>query len=299
MLPPFKLHNPGGLASAQRLLAELDGEAGVYAGGTELLLAMKQGFLSYEHLINIKKLPLDYIAYDEEAGQLRIGVTTTHRSVEQSDVVRTHFPLLASVESQVANVRVRAVGTVGGNLCFAEPRSDLGAALLLYGASVNIFGAGGERTVPIDEFFVDAYTTCLEPGDILCEVTVPRLPAPSGAAYCKFAFQERPLVGVGVVLVGDGNRERVEQARVVIGSVGPRPVRVAAAEEAFAGVSLTDGDRFAEAAAEAARRAREASDAMDDFHGSADYKETLVEVLVRRCADGARAELLEGVRSDG
>ena len=112
MLQPFQLHEPTTVPEASGLLARLGDEGRIYAGGTELLLAMKQGLLRYRHLVNIKRLGLETVAFDEEAGRLRLGATATHRAVERSAVVGRHYPMLASMERHLANVRVRAVGTV-------------------------------------------------------------------------------------------------------------------------------------------------------------------------------------------
>ena len=133
MLRPFTLHEPTTVEEATSLLADLGGAARPYAGGTELLLAMKAGVLAYDHLVNVKTVAgLDGIALD--GGVLRVGSAVTHRELEASPVLGERFALLAGVERRVANVRVRNVGTLGGNLCFAEPHSDPGTALLLYDA---------------------------------------------------------------------------------------------------------------------------------------------------------------------
>lgn len=294
MLRPFQLHEPATVEEASGLLGRLGDEGRIYAGGTELLLAMKQGLLRYPHLVNIKRIGLDGLAFDEVAGRLRLGATATHRAVERSDLVGRRYPMLAAMERHLANVRVRAVGTVGGNLSFAEPHSDLATVLLLYGATVTIGGTSGRRAIGVAELLVDAYSTSLAPDELLLEIDVPVLPAGAGADYRKFAFFERPSVGVGAVL-SPGAGGAIGEARVAVGCVGPVPRRVPEAEVALAGVSLRDGafDRAAGAAAEAVRRA---CDPVDDLYGSADYKRHLAGVFTERALAAARDQVLAGGR---
>ena len=287
-MKPFQLHEPDTVEQAVGLLSRLGGAASLYAGGTELLLAMKAGLLAYEHLVNVKTVDgLDAIAVDPATGALRIGAAASHRAIESSPEVRASFPLIASVERRVANVRVRNVGTLGGNLCFAEPHADPGALLLLYDAQVEAAGPTGRRTFPLEELTIGPYETSLAEDELLTAVAVPPLPAGMRGAYLKFGLHHRPTIGVGIaVRVSDG---RVAEARVAVGSASPRPMRVRAAEGALAGerVDSLDGST---ALAEAGRLAGEAADPMDDLHGSAEYKRRLVEVFVAR----ALAEALDG-----
>ncbi|HLW49078.1 MAG TPA: xanthine dehydrogenase family protein subunit M [bacterium] len=293
MLQPFHLHEPATVDEASGILRRLGDEARIYAGGTELLLAMKQGLLRYPHLVNIKRIPLEGISFDETAGRLRIGATTTHRAVERSEVVGGRFPMLASMERHLANVRVRAVGTIGGNLSFAEPHSDLASVLLLYNATATIGGGSGRRTAGIPDLVVDAYTTTLAADELLIEVEVPALPRGAGAAYRKFAFFERPSVGVGAVLVPSAAGDTVEEARVAVGCVGPAPRRVADAETALKGAPLR-GTAFERATAEAAAAVRRACDPVDDLYGSAEYKRHLAGVFTQRALVAARDHVAAG-----
>ncbi|MCH8992200.1 MAG: FAD binding domain-containing protein [Acidobacteria bacterium] len=150
MLRPFRLHEPTSVNDAVSLLGQFGDEAKAYSGGTELLLAMKEGMLRYSHLVNVKTVSgLDELSYDAENGLLSIGSAVTHRAVELSAQVHDRFPLIAEAESKVANVRVRNVGTIGGNLCFAEPHSDPATFLLLYDSLVETQGSRGQRTFPL------------------------------------------------------------------------------------------------------------------------------------------------------
>ena len=206
MLRPFRLHEPTTVEEATSLLADLGGAARPYAGGTELLLAMKAGVLAYDHLVNVKTVAgLDSIAYHD--GVLRIGCAVTHRELEGSAVLRERFALLAGVERRGANVRVRNVGTLGGNLCFAEPHSDPGMALLLYEAAVEVAGPRGRRTIALEELATGPYETALADDELLTRIDVPELPAGMAGAYLKFGYHQRPTLGIGVaVRLSDGAR---------------------------------------------------------------------------------------------
>lgn len=293
MLAPFRFHEPRTLGEASEVLLAHGPDAAVYAGGTELLVAMKQGVLRYGHLVNIKRAGADRIMYDAGTRRVAIGATATHRTVARDGEVRSRVPLLADVEARVANVRVRAVGTIGGNLCFAEPRSDVATVLLLHGAAVVLTGRAGSRTLPLASFLVDGYTTDLQAGELLETILVPGLPAEAGAAYLKVAFYERPTAGVGVVLVRDPGGDRIVEARIAVGCVGPTPIRVPEAERAFADAPLRGGGFSAACVAAAAALAGRCAP-VDDLYGSASYKRHLAGVLVRRAAEQARARLIGG-----
>jgi carbon-monoxide dehydrogenase medium subunit len=295
VLRPFELHEPATVADAAALMGQLGDEAKLYAGGTELLLAMKQGLLRYSHLINIKRLGIDAISFDQAHGCLRLGATATHRAVERSEMVARQYPMLASMERHVANVRVRAVGTVGGNLSFAEPHSDVATVLLLYNATVTAGGVLGSRVLRVDDFLVDAYTTALAHDEVLLHIDVPALPRGAGAEYRKFAFFERPSAGAGAVLIPTADGTAVAEARVAIGCVGPVPRRIPEAETALAGVPLR-GSAFDRSLAEAVDAARRASDPVADLYGGADYKRHLVGVLTERALTAARDHVAAGGR---
>ena len=267
---------------AVALLGRYGDDASLYAGGTELLLAMKEGLLRYGNLVNIKTVSgSDRLDYDTSTGGLHIGPAVTHRALELSPEVAAHFPLIARAESAVANVRVRNVGTLCGNLCFAEPHSDPATFLLLYTASAEIQGSGGARTVPVDQLAVGPYETCLEDGEVLTSVSVPQFGPDVMAAYQKFGYHQRPTIGLGVSIRLEN--DAVAEARIAVGSVGPKAVRVPEAEELFLGKTVPDvlssGTSVLD---EAGRLAAEAAQPMDDLHGAADYKEHLVRLFLER-----------------
>jgi carbon-monoxide dehydrogenase medium subunit len=276
-LPPFELHRPRTLEEATALVDRLD-DAAFYCGGTELLLVLKLGFLSLDHLVDLKGIAeLRGIRADD--GALVLGAATTHRELERDPLVRRRLPALADMERRVANLRVRSAGTLGGNLCFSDPHSDPATFLLALDAEVECRRGGGRpRRLPIADFVLGPYQTALEPGEVLTSVRIPLPPPGHAVVYEKFAFHERPSATVCCLARVTGGR--VAEARVAIGAVGDRPVRAGEAELLLAGLDATRPDE--RALDEAAAAAAEAAEPVEDLNGSVDYKENLVRVLVRR-----------------
>jgi carbon-monoxide dehydrogenase medium subunit len=270
----FALHRPDSVDAAASLRAELGDAAALYAGGTELLLAMKLGVVAYDHLIDVKRIAaLRGVTRTDE--ELRIGAAVTHRELETDAEVRRRLPALAALERNVANVRVRAAGTLVGNLAFAEPHADPPALLVALGARVALAGAGGRRELALEDFIAGPYETELS-GDELIEAVIVPLPGPDvRAAYRKFQVLERPAVGVAAVgRLRDG--VFAEPPTIVVGAAGERPVRVPADD--LAGAAWDDRGALERLAAAAS----EAVDPVDDLSGSAEYKRHLTGVLARR-----------------
>lgn len=276
ILPPFDLHHAGSVEEARELLTRYGEEAAVMGGGTELLLLLKLGFAAYGHLVDIKGIE-ELGGVRAEDGELVIGATATHREIERAPVVLERLPALAAMERRVANIRVRNVGTLGGNLCFSDPHSDPATFLLALDAEVEL----DSKRMPLAQFLVGPYETALEHGQLLASVRIPLPPPGSGIAHRKLAFHERPAATVACVArVADGS---IVEARVAVGSVGARAVRAGEAERALTGASRGDEEALASAAVIAA----EAAQAVEDANGSVEYKENLVRVLVERCFHGA------------
>lgn len=277
-LPPFDLHRPRSVEEATELVERYGEDAALYCGGTELLLLLKLGFAAFGHLVDLKRIEeLEGVRADD--GELVVGAAVTHRQLERSDIVRDRLPALAAMERRVANVRVREVGTLGGNLCFSDPHSDPATFLLALDAEMEC-RRGGEtaRRIPISDFVVGPYQTSLRHGDVLTSVRIPELPPGAAVAHAKFAFHERPTATVACLArVVEGE---VAEARVAVGSVGARAVRASAAEQLLTGAPVNALP--AELLAAAGERAAEAAAPVDDATGSADYKAQLVRVLVER-----------------
>ncbi len=292
MLRPFELHQPSTLEAASRLRAQLGEDGTYYAGGTELLLVMKEGLLRYAHLIDLKTIPgLDGIHYDAQARAVRIGALATHSAIEHAPVVREHLPLLAEVERAVANVRVKNVGTIGGNLCFAEPHADPGTLFLACEAIVRLAGPSGTRDLPIGEFFRDAYETARAPEEVLTEIRLPVFGPSTRGAYLKFGFHERPTLGVALTLTLDPAQEGVQDVRVAVGCVNPCPTRLRPVEDRARGRSVRDVLATLDEVAAAADGAVQPT---SDLHGSAEYKQEMVKVFVRRAFRQAAARFNGG-----
>jgi aerobic carbon-monoxide dehydrogenase medium subunit len=286
MLRPFRLEEPESVREVSELLGQFGESAKVYAGGTELLLAMKEGLIHYERLVNIKNVKgLNEVTSDN--GMIRIGALCTHHQLETSPVLKQKLAALVQLEQHVANVRVRQIGTLGGNLCFAEPHADPGILLLALGAKMVAERATSKREIPAEEFFVDAYETRLEADEVLTEIRVPVPAGKSGVAYLKFGYLERPSVGVAIVLRVDGNGKSIHDATIAVGCAGPAPQRVPEAEEQIKGTSLDEAKANILKAGEIAGRAAQA---ISDLHGSQEYKEHIVGVLLKRAFQNALSQ---------
>ena len=276
MLKRFRLEEPESAAEVSELLGRFGDSAKIYAGGTELLLAMKEGLVQYERLINVKKLK-GLSEVSGENGTIKIGALCTHHQLENSSLLQQKLPSLVKLEQNVANVRVRQAGSIGGNLCFAEPHADPGTLLMALGAKLVAEKISGKREITAEDFFVDAYETSLAADELLTGIRVPTPGANSRSAYLKFGYLERPSVGVAVALTLDG--ETVNNVKIAVGCAGPAPRRVAEAEALLNGKSKDEAVRLLPQAGAIAGRA---SEAISDLHGAQDYKEHIVGVLLKR-----------------
>ena len=296
MLRPFALHRPASVEEACGLLSRLGEDAVPYAGGTELLLLMKEGLLRPRHLVDVKRIPgLDAIV--DGGADVTIGAVVTHRAVERSAAVRARCPVLASVARHVANIRVRNVGTVGGNLAFADPHSDLATLFLALDARVQLVSPRGRRELSLDDFVRGPWETARAADELLTSVTLTPWPERTAAAYVKFGVHERPTLGVAVALrlePAANGAASVAEARLAIGCVDPRPARVPAAEARLRGCPVAD---LEDSVAEVGARAAASVDPADDLYGSADYKREMVAVFTRRVlrVAAARARGVEPV----
>ncbi|HWH78296.1 MAG TPA: xanthine dehydrogenase family protein subunit M [Candidatus Binatus sp.] len=281
MLRRFRLEEPESVAEASELLGRFGDSAKIYAGGTELLLAMKEGLVQYERLINVKKLTkLGDISRDN--GSIKIGALSTHHQLELSPLLQQHLPSLVKLEQNVANVRVRQAGTIGGNLCFAEPHADPGTLLIALGAKMIAEKVSSTREIAAEDFFVDAYETALAADELLTEVRIPTPTASAKSAYLKFGYLERPSVGVAIALTMSGGT--IGDVRIAVGCAGPAPKRVMEAEALLNGKSKESATA---ALAQAASVAARAAEAISDLHGAQDYKEHIVGVLLKRAFQAA------------
>lgn len=274
----FEFLTPGSPDEASRMLLEAPEDGRLIAGGTALMLGMRQRMLSPRRLISLQRLKaLRGIRFDAEQG-LSIGALTRHAELAASPEVQAHYPMLASMAGRVANPQVRNQGTLGGNLCYADPATDPPGCLMALDARLVIQGPQGERRLSMEAFLVDYYTTALEPGELITEI---RLPPPAEgdighyARYLRTAAEHRPLVSVAAWARrrGDG----CEAARLVVGASTVVPTRATRAE-----ALLTERTLDAATLAEAAELVAADISPLSDARGSAEYRRDMVRVVARR-----------------
>lgn len=290
LLPKFEHLAPKTIQEACSLLSRYKQEARVLAGGTALLVQMKHREITPHYLINIKNIPdLDYIRYDDKES-LRIGALTTIEALKTSPVIRRRFGILSQAAGGLGTVQIRNQGTIGGNLCFASPAVDTAPALITLAAKARIVGAGGERTVALEDFFIGPGQTVLQADEILTEIEIPNLPPRSGGVYLKHGIRRKDIatVAVGVVVTLDG--EVCKDIKIALGAVAPTPIRVKKAEEVLRGQRVDE-----ELMERAAQIASQQSRPIDDIRSSAEYRKKMIRVLVRQAIEQA----IEQARSRG
>ena len=276
MIPPsFDYHAPATLPDALELLAQHGEGAKVLSGGQSLLPLLKLRMASPGHLVDIGRIPgLDYIK--EEGGFLRIGALVREADLEASELIRSHYPILADTAAVVADPLVRNLATVAGNLAHGDPANDHPATMLALGAEVVATGPKGQRTIPVADFFKDLFTTALEPNEILTEIRIPVPPTRSVGAYVKLERKVGDFATAGaaavVVLGADGAAEWVG---IGLTNVGMTPVKAAKAELHLTG-------KKADAIPEAARIAAESASPSPDRRGSTEYKKEMARVMTAR-----------------
>jgi carbon-monoxide dehydrogenase medium subunit len=278
MIPAaFEYHAPGSIAEATALLARLGEDAKVLSGGQSLIPMMKLRLASPAHLVDINGIP-GLAGIREADGVLHIGALTRESELEESELIRTRYPVLHDTSLVIADPLVRNLATVGGNLAHGDPANDHPATMLALGAEVVVTGPRGERRIPVASFFTGPFATALTAGEILVEVRVPAPGPRTSGAYVKLERKvgdfATAAVAVQLALTGDGT---CAQAGIGLTNVGATPIKAAAAEAALQG-------RRPDAAAidRAARLAADASDPSEDLRGPVEYKRDLVRVLTAR-----------------
>jgi aerobic carbon-monoxide dehydrogenase medium subunit len=288
MIPAaFDYHAPPTLEEAVALLARHRDDVKVLSGGQSLLPLLKLRLGSAGHLVDIGRIPgLEYI--DEADGHLRIGGRTREAALENSDVVRQKYPLLADTAAVIADPLVRNLATVGGNLAHGDPANDHPATMLALRAEVVATGPNGQRTIPIDDFFQGLFSTALEPDEILTEIRIPSPPPKSGGAYIKLERKVGDFAtAAAAVQLTLGAGGEVAQAGIALTNAGPTPIRAAEAERYLTGKQPSD-----DVIAEAAKLAANAATPTADRRGTIDYKRNMARVLtaraLRRAVERAR-----------
>jgi aerobic carbon-monoxide dehydrogenase medium subunit len=280
------LDQPTTLEEALSLLEQYGDEAKILAGGQSLLVLLRLGLVAPDRLISLKRIPeLSAISEDEDDG-LTIGAMVTQVELARNETIRTRYPALAEAAQAVASPAVRRLGSLGGNLCHADPTGDPPAALTALGATLTIASTAGTRQVPLEDFFVDYMETAIEPHELLTEVRLPARAAGSGSAYLKHHVRsiDTALVGAGVRIDLDDDGRTCREAAIGLVGVGITPIRARAAESALRG-RVPDETALREAGEMAAGEC----EPLDDLEGSAWYRREMVKVLVQRVGAIARS----------
>lgn len=264
-------------------IVESYGERAKYiAGGTDLLVKIKEGKLRPDYLVSLKRIPgLDEVKWQGSLeSETRIGALVTHRKLELSPVTRWHYPIIHDAVSNIGSVQIRNVATIGGNLVNAVPSADGAIPLVALDARVKIHGPKGEREMELLHFFLGPGQTVLERGEVLTEIILPPRNSRSGGAYIKFGRREAmelPIVGVGVVVELGPEGDVCAKAAIALGVAAPTPMRAFQAEKFLEGKEINE-----KTLDEAGRIAAEESKVRDSVRGAAWYRRELVRVLVKR-----------------
>lgn len=284
-LSPFTYVEAQNVGEASGILHE-DEEALLIAGGTVVVPMLRHRLLRPTTLVSIADVPhLDRIDVVDD-GSLRVGALVTHRTIAQSELVHRHLSLLASACGRVATPAIRNMGTLGGNLAYAESASDPPAALLALGATVRLDGRNGPRDVPIESWFSGFYATARSRDEIVVGVDVPIPPEDTIARYLKWnprSAEDKPLVGLALVLREE--RGTYRSVRLAVSGAGETPQLLSMAAAVLEGADLNQ--KVIEGVAEAA--ATEVA-AFDDLQGSAAYRRSMLRVWVRRLLDSVRED---------
>jgi carbon-monoxide dehydrogenase medium subunit len=282
----FDFHAPGSLEETFDLLDAYGEEAHLMAGGTALVLLLQQGLVQPGHVVGLRAVDgLNGVRRTDDGG-LEIRALTTHRQAERSPDVMAYCPALAETFARVATVRNRNQATVGGNLAHADPAQDPPPMLIALGAQAVVANRGGQRRIPLDEFFVDYFETALQPGEVLLAVELP--PSPTGTRVTYKKFLPRTQDDYATVSVAAslrlGEDDRCVDVRVALGAAATVPIRARNVESALRGQRLG-----AASVRDAAALVRDEVDPLDDLRGSAAYKREMARVWTER----ALLELLQ------
>ena len=280
-MKPFKYLAPESLEAAIRLFEQHSQTAKYMAGGTDVIVKIKERWMEPEYLISLKKIPgLDRLNLNEATGELTIGALVTHSTLEKSLMIQTRYPIIHDAVSNIGSVQVRNVGTMGGNLINAVPSADGAIPLIALDGTAQIAGPKGERSVAVKDLFVKPYVTVLEPGEILTKILIPPPLPRTGSAYIKFgrrAAMELPLIGIGVLLSLAEDQQTCQRARICLGVAAPVPLRAEKAEQFLTGKKIDDA-----VLEEAGKIAAGESQVRDSVRGKAWHRKEMIQVQVRR-----------------
>jgi len=284
----FEYLEPENVEKVVSLLSKYGSKAKIIAGGTDLVVQMRDKTITPEYVIDISCIPgLDYIDYDKKRG-LRIGALTSIRALEMSAELRRRYPVISQAASQLGSVAIRNTGTIGGNLCNAAPSAETAPALTGLSATAKIVGPRGERLAALEDFFTGPGSTVLQNGELLVEIQVPLVPPNTKGVYLKHSIRstiDLAIVNVAAVLTLESEYEVCKDIKLVLGAVAPTPMRTRKAEQILRGKKV-DETLINETAKVASDEVRPIS----DVRASAEYRKQMVEVLTRRAIREAMAK---------
>jgi carbon-monoxide dehydrogenase medium subunit len=288
-MQPFDYARARTVEEASALLVQANGRARVLAGGTDLIVALREGRIQVDSVVDVKPVAeLNELAHDPTAG-LRIGACVScHRIYGDARIVAT-YPGLIDAARLIGGIQIQGRASLGGNLCNASPAADSIPALIAYSAVAEIAGPAGRRRVPVEAFCMAPGRTVLQPGELLVALHLPPPPPDSGAAYLRFIPRNEmdiAVVGVGVSIQRQGRNGHFAGGRVALAAVAPTPLLVAGVGESLAGKPID-----ATTIAAAAELARQAARPISDMRGTADFRRHLVGVLTRRALEQAVARM--------
>jgi CO/xanthine dehydrogenase FAD-binding subunit len=279
-LPEFDYVIPASLAEASQFLAEHQGEARPFMGGTDTFVRMRDGFWKEKYIVDIKKLEgLKEITFDPASG-LTIGAAVNMNKVAESAVIKANYPLLAEAAKTVASYQLRSRATIVGNICNASPAGDTLGACILLGGVLKVHGVDGERDEPLSSFFVGPGKSVLKPGDIATAIKFPLPPQGAVGKYIKLgrnSLSDLAIVGVTALGYPDAEVPSGYRFKVALASVAPVPLQVSQVEEVLSSQPVT-----ADVIAQAAQATMDACNPIDDVRGSARYRKFMVRNLSKR-----------------
>lgn len=280
-IPDFRYHAPATVEEACELLATCR-DAALLAGGTDLLVQLKQGKRRHEDIVSLSGIAeLESIRLDGD--RLSIGATVTHAKLKTASLIHEHWPAISEAASTIATTQIRNSATVGGNLCTAASCSDAAPILLALEAELELVSSQGRRRLPLDDFFIFHHETKLAEGEILTRILVP-LPEPgTGAAFEKFGLKDAAAVAVASLAARVRVREGLlHDVRIVMGAVAPTPRIARRAAELLEGTPVDKVSAGGPALAEVGPVVAAEAEPIDDLRGSAEYRRELVAVLSQR-----------------
>ncbi|HXF03875.1 MAG TPA: xanthine dehydrogenase family protein subunit M [Blastocatellia bacterium] len=287
MIPSaFEYFAPSSVSEAVSLLSTYRDQAKLLAGGHSLIPLMKLRLAQPKYVIDLSRIA-ELTSIRDEGDAIVVGALARHHAVETSDIIRQKCPVLAEAAGKIGDVQVRNMGTIGGSLAHADPAADYPAAILALGAQMHLVGPRGERSVMAEDFFVDLLTTALQPDELLVSVRIPAIKPRTGTAYIKIPQKASgfALCGVAALVTVDQNNI-CQDAAIGITGVAAKAYRAKGVEASLRGQKM-EGQTLADAAAKAA----EGVDPLEDIHASAEYRAHLARVCCRRALELALSRI--------